>query len=275
MVTLYGTPVELHKQHPLTARQEKSRTDSEFKNKWHRQLVRARLDLLAAMEFDNSGPGIRVQKIPAQNLVVRLFHREIHRKPRQHEHSNRYFYQNITPNFTVTNVQKPPCFLRKFSPDGRFLIAFSSDQTSIEIYRYMGPSAAADLLHWCEGTSVLKETEQKTFEIRRNIFDRFFKLTHTVNVATNCEQLNRECSLFTDNGKYVYVFETKSYVLEDICLLRDEISPCSWRFTNCLLGCIKRFTFEGVPQKSLELVICNLKQLQIEEYYTVYNWDQK
>lgn len=160
---------------------------------------------LYAMEFDNSGPGIRVQKIPAQNLVVRLFHREIHRKPRQHEHSNRYFYQNITPNFTVTNVQKPPCFLRKFSPDGRFLIAFSSDQTSIEIYRYMGPSAAADLLHWCEGTSVLKETEQKTFEIRRNIFDRFFKLTHTVNVATNCEQLNRECSLFTDNGKYVIV----------------------------------------------------------------------
>ncbi|XP_042205419.1 DET1 homolog isoform X2 [Homarus americanus] len=80
-----------------------------------------------------------------------------------------------------------------------------TDQTSIEIFRYMGPSAAADMLHWCESTSVLKENDPKTYEIRRNIFDHFFKLKHTVTVATNGEQLNRECSLFTDDGKYVIV----------------------------------------------------------------------
>ncbi|XP_068241948.1 DET1 homolog [Palaemon carinicauda] len=76
---------------------------------------------------------------------------------------------------------------------------------SIEIFRYMGPSAAADLLHWCEGTNVLKDNDAKSHEIRKNIFDRFFKLKHTVNVATNGEQLNRECSLFTDDGRYVIV----------------------------------------------------------------------
>lgn len=154
---------------------------------------------------DTTQRGIKVHSIPPQNLVVRLSHREIHRYPRRHQHSNRYFYQNITPNFTVTNIQKPPCFLRKFSPDGRFLIAFSADQMSIEIFRYMGPSAAADLLHWCEGTNVLKDNDAKSHEIRKNIFDRFFKLKHTVNVATNGEQLNRECSLFTDDGRYVIV----------------------------------------------------------------------
>ncbi|XP_071529937.1 DET1 homolog [Panulirus ornatus] len=150
-------------------------------------------------------PGIGVLRIPPQNLVVRLFHREIHKQSHCQMHTDRFFYQNVTPNFTVTNVQKPPCFLRKFSPDGRFLIAFSADQTSIEIYRYMGPSAAADILHWCESTSVLKENDPKTHEIRRNIFDRFFRLKHIVTVATNGEQLNRECSLFTDDGKYVIV----------------------------------------------------------------------
>ena len=58
-------------------------------------------------------------KIPAQNLVTRIFHREIHKYPRRHLSQIRSFYQNITPNFTITNVYKPPCFLRKFSPDGK------------------------------------------------------------------------------------------------------------------------------------------------------------
>lgn len=64
-------------------------------------------------------PGIPVHRIPPQNLVIRLFHREIHKISHYQAHANRSFYQNINPNFTVTNVQKPPCFLRKFSPDGR------------------------------------------------------------------------------------------------------------------------------------------------------------
>lgn len=153
------------------------------------------------------GPGIQVQKIPPQNLAVRLFHREIHLHPKKHTHSRRAFYQNVTPNFTVTNVMKPPCFLRKFSPDGRFLIAFSSDQTSIEIYKYLGPSACADMLQWCKGRvlSDSRSDEGRCHEIRSKIFDRFFKLKHTVNVATNSEQLNRECSLFSDDGRYVIV----------------------------------------------------------------------
>ncbi|XP_063867943.1 DET1 homolog isoform X2 [Scylla paramamosain] len=161
-------------------------------------------------------PGIPVHQIPPQNLVVRLFHREIHKSSHYQAHANRTFYQNITPNFTVTNVQKPPCFLRKFSPDGRFLIAFSNDQTSIEIFQYMGPSAAADILHWCESGTVLKENGPKTHEIRRNIFDRFFRLKHTVSVATNGEQLNRECSLFTDDGKYVIVGSASVDVVNSI-----------------------------------------------------------
>ena len=50
----------------------------------------------------------------------------------------RRLHQNVVPNFTVVNVEKPPGFLRKFSPDGRYFIAFSADQTSLEIYRYQG-----------------------------------------------------------------------------------------------------------------------------------------
>lgn len=50
----------------------------------------------------------------------------------------RNFYRHIFPNFTVVNVEKPPCFLRKFSPDGRRFLVFSADQTSVEIYDFQG-----------------------------------------------------------------------------------------------------------------------------------------
>ena len=62
---------------------------------------------------------IKKTKLPAQNIVTRLFHREIQNNHKSPLHQTRIFYQNIAPNFTITNVCKPPCFLRKFSPDGR------------------------------------------------------------------------------------------------------------------------------------------------------------
>ena len=46
------------------------------------------------------------------------------------------------------------------------------------------------------------------------LFKKFFKLKHTTLVAKNGEHLNRECSLFTDNGNYVIV-GSASYVPED------------------------------------------------------------
>lgn len=55
----------------------------------------------------------------------------------------REFYKNIYPNLTIINVEKPAGFLRKFSPDGKYLIAFTYDQTSLEIYRFKGSGAAA------------------------------------------------------------------------------------------------------------------------------------
>lgn len=75
------------------------------------------------------------RKIKPQNIVLRLRDREIYgsRKPGAHFHVAREFYQNVFPNLTIVNVEKPPCFLRKFSPDGKHFIAFSADQTCLEV----------------------------------------------------------------------------------------------------------------------------------------------
>ena len=157
------------------------------------------------------------RRIPPQNIINRLARREIYGtvKPGTHFHVAREFHQNVFPNFTIINVEKPPCFLRKFSPDGHHFIAFSSDQTSLEIYKYCGSSAAADLVDGCRGEYIGNESHQESDYIRSKVFERFFKLKYTVNVAQSGEQLNRECSLFTDDGHYVIV-GSAAYIPDDL-----------------------------------------------------------
>ena len=90
---------------------------------------------------------IPIRKIANQNIVHRLFRREhFHARPGTTGNRVRDFYTNVFPSFTVMSVEKPACYLRKFSPDGKSFIAFSADQTSIQIYEFQGPAAAEHLL---------------------------------------------------------------------------------------------------------------------------------
>ena len=152
------------------------------------------------------------RRIPSQNIVQRLMSRELHAGRRRSWNAGttaRKFFTNVFPNYTVINVEKPACFLRKFSPDGRYLIAFSADQTSLEIYEFCGPAAAADMLDalpTSDGASdFLPENVDvaAATHVRAKLFSRFFKLTRVTGIAVNGECLNRECSLFTNDGRSV------------------------------------------------------------------------
>ncbi|NXJ75063.1 DET1 protein, partial [Trogon melanurus] len=156
--------------------------------------------------MDHDAPTIRPRRIQNQNVIHRL-----ERPPPSsgkagtHWHQVRVFHHPPLPNFTVVNVEKPPCFLRTPPPDGRYFIAFSSDQTSLEIYEYQGCQAAEDLLQGYEGEILANGNDQRSVNIRGRLFERFFVLLHITNVASNGEHLNRECSLFTDDCRYVIV----------------------------------------------------------------------
>lgn len=149
---------------------------------------------------------LKTRRIPAQNVVIRLQKRETFGSNKgTHFHTARRFYQNVFPNFTIVNVEKPPCFLRKFSPDGKYFIAFSADQFSLEIYKYQGCTAAGDLLKDCTGDYLNLENANSEI-IRNQIFKRFFRLKWMITVAElglgeNVQQLNRECSLFSNCGR--------------------------------------------------------------------------
>lgn len=50
-------------------------------------------------------------------------------------------YLAITPNYTVINVKTPSCYLRRFTPDGRYLVAFNQNLNGIQIFLFKGSSS--------------------------------------------------------------------------------------------------------------------------------------
>ena len=157
------------------------------------------------MAFSNKDILFRPKKLVCVNIVTQLRKRETHISCAGTQfHLARNFYSTIFPNCTVGNVEKPPCFLRKFSPDGRFFIAFSSDQTSVEIYEFQGSAAAENIL--CDFNEELIGLGQQNANYARSVlFNKFFHLKHVTNVSHNGEHLNRECSLFTEDMRYIII----------------------------------------------------------------------
>ena len=82
-------------------------------------------------------------------------------------------------------------------------MAFSADQTSVELYEYQGPAAAESLLRGLLGDEV--GLEEQGSSVRSQIFHTLFKLRHSINVTQNGEQLNRECSLFSLDSCFMVV----------------------------------------------------------------------
>ncbi|XP_011331843.2 DET1 homolog isoform X2 [Ooceraea biroi] len=213
---------------------------------------------------------LKPRKINPQNVVVRLRQRETMgcSFPGTHVHCARQFYQNVFPNFTVMNVEKPPCFLRKFSPDGKYLVAFSADQTSIEVYEYYGASAAADLLADCEGEYIGHKNDDCSFFIRSNIFSRFFKVKWIINVVQSNEQLNRECSLFTDDARYVIVGSAAH--------IPDELRPHFYQIysNNEALTPNPRSPLEDYSLHLVDLrsgKLCDTRHFKVDKIYLSHN----
>lgn len=128
-----------------------------------------------------------------QNIVHKLRQRQL--LLGYSDMHNRSFYHCIVPNYTEQGVQPPSGFLRKFSPDGHFLLAFSNNQRNVLVYNYLGASVGQTLFY-------LGLSQE---DIKLNLFDCFFKKRFSIPVALNDEHLNRECSLFTEDCQHVVV----------------------------------------------------------------------
>ena len=86
------------------------------------------------------------------------------------------------PNCSILNIDKPLCYMRKFSPDGRFLLAFGTDLRSIEIFQYNGYSQLNKTLEkpglniYVDLESFVVGDDSTTDELRKNLFKRYLIL---------------------------------------------------------------------------------------------------
>ncbi|XP_014253639.1 DET1 homolog [Cimex lectularius] len=159
------------------------------------------------MQFDGIPNYFNKRRVKSQNIVDKLRTRELFGEVKMGTsmYVNRSFYENVVPDYTIVNVEKPPCFLRKFSPDGRYFIAFSADQTCVEIYLYEGSTSLNGILNTCVNEQLAFKADPLNDYIRLVAFEYLFKCKFCVPVAPRGQQLNRECSLFTQDGQHVIV----------------------------------------------------------------------
>lgn len=149
----------------------------------------------------------------SQNLQHNLWARESNWKPTRHPLPHflfyeRNFYKSITPRLTIQNVDKPLVFLRKFTPDGSMLLAFSNDQRGLEVYQYQGVGKTSHLFGSQHGECVTASDQSlESLRIRQQMFQTLFKKKYTVPLInapyTSRHVLNREFSIFLDDGHYV------------------------------------------------------------------------
>ncbi|XP_068150609.1 DET1 homolog [Drosophila tropicalis] len=135
------------------------------------------------------------------------------------------FYHCITPNLTV-DCAVPNVFIRKFTPDGSKLLAFSHDQRSLHVYKYKGISSAR-LGHLMQAAKVgtseyfTGNDNSSSSRLTNTIFDEIFDTTDCLKLRL-CQgdsvryYLHREFSIFLEDGRYV--------LLAAICMTNGAIA---------------------------------------------------
>lgn len=182
-------------------------------------------------------------------------------------------HQNLLPNFSVENIERPICYLRKFTNDGKYLVAFSSDITSLEIFRYQGPAAAAHLLSSVSSDKDYLEykasSRRENFEIRSKIFDCFFRQVHSIKVTTS-DLLHRECSLFTQDNRHIIVAST-GFCSENVSYYEryrnNESVPAGSRMQ------MRNYTFhivDLVEGKVTDRLMFNVDYIDIDHSHGIY-----
>lgn len=155
---------------------------------------------------------IALAKRPSRNVVAQLMYRQSTiMSPCQWYYHHRNFYNTIVPNYTENQVLiRDKCYPRKFSPDGKWLLAFSLDQHNVEVYRFNGSCAANELYN---NTELHQQVQSKLFNL-------FFTHTCSIMVSQTIEVLNRECSLFTPDCRYIVVASSVS-IMDDQPAMND------------------------------------------------------
>ncbi|EDW00670.1 DET1 homolog [Drosophila grimshawi] len=161
------------------------------------------------------------QRMQSQNLVHMLQNRESGYTRSKHSQMpslsyEQQFYKAITPCLTI-RIAIPPVYLRKFTPDGSKLLAFSHDQRSLIVYDYKGIGAAGvGQLFEKVGVGCSETYIDNDNILRSSLFDQLLKTKYALRLLQNDSArfyLHREFSVFLEDARYV--------LLAGMCILQS------------------------------------------------------
>jgi hypothetical protein len=132
-------------------------------------------------------------------------------------------YLTVAPNYSILNVKTPNCYLKRFSPDGRYLIAYNQHLNGIQIFSFLGSSSGiADIDNINKNFQSQKQSKNESnifnkiyandktdfndFEsdqFRFKAFSTYFREIANLKLIDNGELINRECALFYNNSHLI------------------------------------------------------------------------
>ncbi|GJD07816.1 Light-mediated development protein DET1 [Galdieria sulphuraria] len=114
----------------------------------------------------------------------------------------RIVYRAIVPNGGATlDVKLPNIIIRRFTPDGKYLVCFSQNQKDLVVYRYVGP-------HFCTKgpvSDIESMNKEKNHSDILNSFEHFFSLHFQRTVALRSEILCKTFCIAGLNGTCLIV----------------------------------------------------------------------
>ncbi|VDO22645.1 Uncharacterized protein BM_BM12912 [Brugia malayi] len=172
----------------------------------------------------------RHRRIPTIHMARMIQRRELGgRKPGTHFfYGARQFYQCFHPSCSISGVDKKNLIIRRFSPDGRNLVCFSSNCHNLYVYDYRGFTNAYN-----------KQPE--------TMFKDVFSKRFIINLVTDDEEgaaLNKEFVFFTEDCRYLLVaaeYPTSENALrwDDVYQNNESLPPVSVQaLINYIIYCI-------------------------------------
>ncbi|KAL6884517.1 hypothetical protein ACP4OV_010453 [Aristida adscensionis] len=126
------------------------------------------------------------------NLASRVFDRQLlSPRPGATVNTVRQLYENLVPSHTIYDIDCPDYSFRKFTDDGKYLVAFSRNHQDLIVYRPIW------LTYSCNG-----ECDSYDLPPKAKKFDSFFKQLYSIPLASSNEYICKDFFLYMECHKF-------------------------------------------------------------------------
>ncbi|CAL4976200.1 unnamed protein product [Urochloa decumbens] len=126
------------------------------------------------------------------NLTSRVFDRQfLSPRPGAAVNTIRQFYENLVPSYTIFDIDCPDYSFRKFTDDGKYLVAFSRNHQDLIVYRPIW------LTYSCN-----EECDSHDLPPKAKRFDSFFKQLYSIPLASSNEYICKDFFLYMESHQF-------------------------------------------------------------------------